>query len=180
MPDDRRLIQQLKRGDKEALRQIYQDYKDDLLTVATSLLHDACAAEDILHDVFVSFASGIGRLELRRSLRSYLMTSVVNRVRDRFRKKGSQAVGLGEIDAFSSENEGPEQRAVFGEQSRKLAKALALLPLEQREVIVLHLNGGMKFKEIGELQGISPSTVQGRYRYGVDKLRTILNGALRK
>lgn len=180
MPDDRRLIQQLKRGDKEALRHIYQDYKDDLLTVAASLLHDACAAEDVLHDVFVSFASGVGSLELRSSLRSYLMTSVVNRVRDRFRQKGSLVTGLDKVHAFSSENDGPEQRAVLTEQSRKLAQALAQLPLEQREVIVLHLNGGMKFREIGELQGISPSTVQGRYRYAIDKLRTILNGALRK
>jgi DNA-directed RNA polymerase specialized sigma24 family protein len=48
--------------------------------------------------------------------------------------------------------------------------------LEQRETIILHLNGGMKFKEIAEVQHIPMNTVQGRYRYGLDKLRTILRG----
>ena len=56
MLEDKRLIWELKRGDREALRQIYMEYKDSLLTIAASLLHDSCAAEDVLHDVLVSFA----------------------------------------------------------------------------------------------------------------------------
>jgi len=42
-------------------------------------------------------------------------------------------------------------------------------------VIVLHLKGGMKFREIAVVQGVSISTVQGRYRYGLDKMRSVLN-----
>jgi RNA polymerase sigma-70 factor (ECF subfamily) len=61
-----------------------------------------------------------------------------------------------------------------------LAGALARLPLEQRETIVLHLKADMKFKQIARMQGISISTVQGRYRYGLSKLRTILDGELKK
>jgi len=52
--------------------------------------------------------------------------------------------------------------------------------LEQRETIIMHLNGGMKFKEIAGMQHIPISTVQGRYRYGLDKLRTILSGDSKK
>ena len=61
-----------------------------------------------------------------------------------------------------------------------MTNALARLPMEQRETIVLHLNGGMKFKEISQLQKMPLSTVQGRYRYGLDKLRTILKESANK
>ncbi|MGD8500507.1 MAG: sigma factor, partial [Phycisphaerales bacterium] len=94
MLEDKRLIGELKRGDKEALRQIYMEYKDNLLTIATSLLHDTSAAEDVLHDVFVSFAGSVGGLQLRGSLRSYLTASVVNRVRDKYRRKKHHLVEL--------------------------------------------------------------------------------------
>jgi RNA polymerase sigma-70 factor (ECF subfamily) len=180
MLEDKRLIWELKHGDKEALRQIYMKYKDTLLTIAASLLHDACAAEDVLHDVFVSFAVSVGRLELRVSLRNYLIISVVNRVRDRFRKKKHHMVALDKVGPVSSYSDGPEQSVVFAEQSQLLADALFQLPLEQRETIILHLNGGMKFKQIAQMQDIPISTVQGRYRYGLDKLRTILRGESKK
>ena len=176
MLEDERLIWELKRGNKEALRQIYMKYKDNMLTIATSLLHDTCAAQDVLHDVFVSFAAGVGRLELRVSLRNYLMSSVVNRVRDRFRKKKHRMVELDKVGQIIADSDGPVQSAIFDEQLQLLADALFKLPLEQRETIVLHLNGGMKFKEIAQLQHIPINTVQGRYRYGLEKLRTILSG----
>jgi len=174
MLDDKRLIRELKRGDEKALCTIYMEYKDNLLTIATSLLHDACAAEDVLHDVFVSFAGGVGSLRLRGSLRNYLVTSVVNRVRDRYRKKKHHVVDLDQVAELTSDSDGPQQSAIFGEESQRLTDALARIPLEQRETIILHLNGGMKFKEIARMQGIPISTVQGRYRYGLGKLRTIL------
>ena len=87
MLDEKRLIWELKQGDKEALRRIYIEYKDNLLTIAASLLHDTYAAEDVLHDVFVSFAGGIRNFQIRGSLKNYLTASVVNRVRDMYRKK---------------------------------------------------------------------------------------------
>jgi len=176
MLEDKRLIGELKQGSKDAMRQIYMEYKDTLLTIAASLLHDTNAAEDVLHDVFVSFAASAGKLELRVSLRSYLISSIVNRVRDRFRKKKHHTVELDKAGQIKSDLNRPEQSAVLAEQLQLTADALLQLPLEQRETIILHLNGGMKFKEIAEMQHVPMNTVQGRYRYGLDKLRTILRG----
>lgn len=174
MLDEKRLIRELKRGNKEALQQIYMEYKDTLLTIATALLHDNNAAEDVLHDVFVSFAGTVGGLQLRGSLKSYLTTSVVNRIRDKYRKKKHHHVELDEARQVAGETGDPVRSAVFDEHFEQLGDALAQLPLEQRETIVLHLNGRMKFKEIAEMQGIPISTVQGRYRYGLNKLRAML------
>lgn len=180
MLEDKRLVRQIKRGDKQALRTVYEKYKDNLLTIAASLLHDSNAAEDVLHDVFISFAASVRQLQLRGSLKSYLLMSVVNQVRDRFRRRKHHVLGLEQVGPISSDSDGPEQSAIFGEESQLLTGALAKLPFEQREVIILHLNGGMTFKEIANMQGTSISTVQGRYRYGLSKLRTILNGELKK
>jgi len=58
---------------------------------------------------------------------------------------------------------------------KKLNNVLAQLPYEQREAISMHLQGGMKFKEIAKSQDVSIGTIQSRYRYGLDKLRSILD-----
>ena len=45
---------------------------------------------------------------------------------------------------------------------------------------MLRLKGNMKFREIAKIQGVSVNTVQGRYRYGLQKLRASLNGEVQK
>ncbi len=173
---ERRLIQRLRRGDTDALREIYLAHKDQLLTLAYSLVHDMSTAEDILHDVFVSFAGAAGTLTLRTGLRQYLTTCVLNRARDRFRRLKTQAErteGNGPGEATAA---GPEEEAAFAEEAERLTGALAELPAEQREVVTLRLNGGLRFKEIARLQGTSVPTVQARYRYGIEKLRALLPG----
>jgi DNA-directed RNA polymerase specialized sigma24 family protein len=45
---------------------------------------------------------------------------------------------------------------------------------------MLHLKGGLKFREIAKLQCVSVSTIHGRYRYGLDKLRSLLNSEVEK
>jgi RNA polymerase sigma-70 factor (ECF subfamily) len=57
-------------------------------------------------------------------------------------------------------------------------RCLAKLPVEQREVIVLKIWHEHTFEEIGGLLDLSPNTAAGRYRYGMQKLRTCLNGEL--
>ena len=175
MLEDKRLIMKLKRGDKEALRHIYQKYKDTLLTIASSLLHDAGGAEDVLHEVIVKFAGSIGRLEIRGSLRGYLITCVINHVRERFRRIKFDLVHLDGIGPLASTSDCPEQTMILSEETQLMIEALSRIPFEQREVIILRIKGGMKFTEIAKIQGVSVNTVQGRYRYGLDKLRSAMN-----
>jgi len=65
---------------------------------------------------------------------------------------------------------------VFGEELRQLSWALRELPYEQREVVLLRIYSGMRFRAIAKSQGVSINTVQGRYRYALDKLRSMLDG----
>jgi RNA polymerase sigma-70 factor (ECF subfamily) len=180
MLEDKLLIWKLKRGNRDALRLLYEKYKDSLRTIACSLLHDTHTAEDVLHDVFVMFAENARRLQIRTSLKNYLTTCIVNRVRDEFRRRPKRMIELDKAGAISSDSSCPVNLIVADEKSQVLANALAAIPLEQREVIVLHLTGQLKFREIARMQQTSISTVHGRYRYGLKKLSKILDGELER
>ncbi len=176
MAEDTMLIWKFKCGSGEALACIYEKYKNILLKLAVSLLNETGTAEDIVHDVFVSFAQSRDKLKLRGNLRSYLATCVVNRVRNR-NKAGQlrQTCDLELAESISSDLKRPEQWLIFKDGFERLNNAMATLPYEQRETIALHLQGGMKFKAIARLQDIAINTVQSRYRYGLKKLQLLLN-----
>ncbi len=188
MIEDKLLIWRFKRGNSDALCRIYNKYKDNLLRLAAALLNDTSAAEDIVHDFFVSFAQSTEKLKLNGSLKSYLATCVVNRVRNANKTRRRQSAlgrlpaettGLNEAESVVSNSKRPEQWIIDSEQLRQLNDALTQLPEQQREVIILHLQGEMKFKAIAELQNVSINTVQSRYRYGLDKLRSILDSEVK-
>lgn len=176
MLEDRLLVRRLRRGNGEALCRIYEKYRDDLLRLAVSLSNDT-AAEDIVHDVFTSFIRQARQFRLTGSLKGYLATCVANRARnvnrtDRVRK----AAPLDTTTNAALDVKRPEQWVACSEELCQIAGALALLPSEQREVITLHLQGGMKFREIAEFQHIPLKTALSRYRCGLQKLRALLNG----
>ena len=62
------------------------------------------------------------------------------------------------------------------EQLQRLAAALERLPYEQRETLMLQAYGGLTLRAIAKMSGLSANTVMSRYRYGIDKLRSLLNG----
>jgi len=174
MQPDRKLVQRIKEGDKDAMRTLYVEYKDLLLTLANALLHDMAQAEDVVHDVFVKFARNIAAFQLTGSLKAYLVTCAVNEARTILRRKKvrGQTVTLA-TEPQAKESPCPVEAV---EMAEHLRCHLASLPDEQREVIVLHVKAGLKFREIAELQQTTISTVQARYRYGIDKLRSSMNG----
>jgi RNA polymerase sigma-70 factor (ECF subfamily) len=180
MLEDRLLVRKLRHGNKEALRRIYEKYKDELLALGTALSHDRAAAEDIVHDVFVSFAEIARSLELKGSLRSYLAVSVANRVRNLARSQQGPTSSLDEARTDGSASNNPAGVAVAAEEFERIGKAMRQLPYAQREVLILHLQAGMKFRVIAETLGVSINTVQARYRYGLDKLRSMLNSEMAK
>lgn len=181
MLEDKVLIWKFKCGSSDALCSIYQKYKIDLLKLAAILLNDVSDAEDIVHDVFVSFAQSAEKLKLRGNLKSYLLTCVANRARNKNRaKQKRQTAGLDKAETIVSDSKRPEELIICSEELRLWSDAMGQLPYEQREVVILHLRAGMRFRQIARLQGISVNTIKGRYRYGLDKLRSILNGEMEK
>jgi RNA polymerase sigma-70 factor (ECF subfamily) len=170
--EDRLLLWKLKRGDADALRRLYEKYRHDLVGLAVTLARDKTSAEDAVHDAFVSFVRLSPRLRLRTSLRSYLLSAVANRVRS-LNRAGARPVPP---ETGAQEEPPPEQTVLHTERSRLIDQALAQLPDDQREAVILHLQVGMKFREIANSQEVSINTIQSRYRYGLEKLRSLLDG----
>ena len=64
MLEDELLKWRFKCGSRDALSRIYEKYLNHMLTLAMGLLNDMNMAEDIVHDVFVSFAQSASRLRI--------------------------------------------------------------------------------------------------------------------
>ena len=173
--EDKLLVLRCKRGSTEALGRIYEKYKTDMLVLAMALLNDKSAAEDVMHDVFLSFVQNIEKFSLTGSLKSYLLTCLANRARNLNKAKYQQSAESDPEEPVSRNSHEPPQVIMCNEQLRQLSNAMAELPYDQREVIMLHFQAGTTFRTIGRSLGISANTAKSRYRYGLDKLREIFS-----
>ena len=157
---------------------MYSAYKNELFSLALVLGRDRARAEDALQDVFVHLARKGRLLTIRDNLKGYLAMCVANRIRFYHRRErpGSSLAAREQIEDTVQ----PEAYLCRQESTEQVRNALESLPDNQREVIVLHLHSGLTFKAIAEQQDVSINTVQSRYRYGLVKLRTLLNGEMER
>lgn len=180
MLDDKILMTQWNQGDPRALRRIYDKYKHRLVTLAAALLFDKTAAEDVVHDLFARLLEKRQQIRIAANLKSYLTCGVANGARNINRKQAH--IRARSLDAEATDPQSahppPELFVSQQEENRKLTAALSQLPYEQREVILLRHYSGLRFKAIADLQETSINTVQGRYRYGMEKLRSLVNGEM--
>ena len=174
MLEDRYLLKRLRAADSDALQRIYEKYLDDLLSVAISLLHDIHAAEDCLHDVFVRLVGDAKGMKIRFNLKGYLICCVANRARDYLRQQARKPDCPPDTSGNPATKDNPVARLIEDEQADAIFDALALLPYQQREVFVLHVQGGLNFPRIAGLLDVSVNTVRSRYRYAVEKLQSLV------
>jgi len=178
--EDKLLVLRCKRGSSEALGRIYEKYKTNMLVLAMALLNDKSTAEDAMHDVFLTFVLNIEKFSLTGSLKGYLLTCVANRARNLSKTKRQQSVELNPAEPVDSSSDEPLQAIMCNEQLQQLSNAMAQLSYDQREIIMLHFQAGMTFRTIGRSLGISANTAKSRYRYGIEKLCSILDGEVNR
>ena len=180
MLEDKLLLWKFKRGSSEALERIYDKYEAYLITVATALLNNTHAAEDVLHDFFISFVKSADKVKLHGNLKAYLATCVANLARNRIKRMQREPIALDDNDSIESAVLEPDLLAIQEEETAILNQAISQLPYEQREVIVLHLQADMSLTQIAKLRSTSVNTIRSRYRYGLEKLRSLLNSEVLK
>ncbi len=181
MFEDKILLWKFKTGSEDALRAIYDKYADDLHNLAANLLNEPSVAEDVVQDVFVNLAQSADKLNLRENLKGYLLTCVANRSHDYSRMGVRNKNALGnQRERIQEESINPVQTVICVEELDRLSFAMSELPYEQREVIVLRLHGDLKFKQIAKIRNVSIKTVQSQYRYGLEKLRSLMNSEAEK
>jgi RNA polymerase sigma-70 factor (ECF subfamily) len=179
--EDKLLIIKLNRGSKDALCRIYEKYRDDLVRIAAGLLNDVSTAQDVVQDVFLMLVRSAGNLKIRKSLKGYLTTCVANKIRNLNRAKRTQEpVSLDAVKPATSNSKAPDQYVICDEEFQHLYQAMTKLPYEQKEAVILHIQGKMKFREIAKLQAVSIKTTLSRYNYGLNKLRSLLISEIEK
>lgn len=126
-------------------------------------------AEDVVQETFVALMQ---RVEAPSKPEHYCVRTFRNRALNYRRSLWRRIAREFESQHWfePSDSESPAEREAM--------RALAALPAEQREVIVLKIWHEYTFEEIGELLEISPNTAAGRYRYGLQKLKTSLKGEI--
>ena len=126
-------------------------------------------AEDVLQETFL----GLLQMEQRPARpEHYCVRSFRNRALNYRRTLWRRLTREWESLRWFEKSPGESQA------ERAAMRCLAELPVEQREAIVLKIWHGCTFEEIGELLEISPNTVAGRYRYGLQKIKSQLEGVV--
>jgi RNA polymerase sigma-70 factor (ECF subfamily) len=115
-------------------------------------------AEDRIHEVFTAALATGTQVE---NPRAYLFRAVRNHLNRASRKAQTGLPGIVESDPDPGKGE-------------EINAALSALPGGQREVVVLRIWHGMSFREIGEALEIPKDTAASRWRYGLEKLRSLL------
>ena len=131
--EDKLLVLKCKRGSRDALGHIYQKYKTDLLILAMALLNEKSDAEDVVHDVFVTFVQSLERFRLTGSLKAYLLTCVANCARNTNKAKQHRSIEADSAEPVTSGADEPTHSIICNEELQQLSDAMAQLPYDQRD-----------------------------------------------
>lgn len=123
----------------------------------------AGAAEDVVQAVFLKLLSG--SYVITGNAAAYLYRSVKNEAMNDRRRRLRETPLVEEAHWFRSDGRADGAQVVM------LERAIAELPDDQRDVVVMRVWGGMTFEEVGEATGVSVNTAASRYRYGLEKLQ---------
>lgn len=161
-------------GKNAAIWRLYETHSRALFAYAYSITHNAELAEDGVHDAILSVARG---KSTPHSPKAYVFRAVRNESIRLARRNGRDA-SLESFDSaalFTAPPEGaPDAQSVRSEEAELLIQSLNSISQDEREVIILHIYAGMKFREIAETTQQPLPTVTSRYRRGLAKLGEIL------
>lgn len=155
------------------LERLYDSHAAGLFRYFVGFVHSEADAKDLLQELFIRLAAQ-GQPETLNSERAFLWRMAHNLAIDWLRRHGSRQTAEGAaatepVRLFQAEAD--PDAGVF---ARHVQEALLELPAEQRSIAQMKLWEGMTFEEIAGAQGIPLNTAASRYRYAIDKLRTLL------
>lgn len=146
----------------EDVRRLYDQHGPALVAYACSFVRDAAAAEDVVHQVFLRLLSA--DVTMPDVPVAYVYRAVRNAALNARRSE------LKDV-ALDPQGSVFEHRGGNREAALALQKALAELPDEQREVVVMRIWSGLTLEEVATASGVPVNTAASRYRYALEKLR---------
>jgi RNA polymerase sigma-70 factor (ECF subfamily) len=177
------LLSSDERPDDLGFKTIYEENVDMLLRVALRISNSTEAAEDIVHDAFGKLVEKKLVFPSGNDAKYWLIRVVKNAAINYAKRKGREtrayekwwrseaspvenveagALTIKETGTEAGIQPSVEEDVLRGETARELRRCLNLLPEKLREVLVLKEYGGMNYKEIGKVLGISEGNVKVR------------------
>jgi RNA polymerase sigma-70 factor (ECF subfamily) len=172
---DQALLERIAGRDAQALADLYDRYAPAGLALAARILGDRSEAEDVLQVVFTRVWQEAGRYDpAKGSPASWLLSWVRNGAIDRLRRR--DALRRAALHSAGPAPAGPDDHAHLDSpvEREKVARAMADLPADQRQVIELAYFEGLSQTQIAQRLGEPLGTVKTRMRLGMNKLRQAL------
>jgi RNA polymerase sigma-70 factor, ECF subfamily len=177
---DVELLHAVSRGDEAALARLYDQYRVILFGLLVRILGSREEAEDVLQDVFIQVWRRARDFDEKRGKPfTWLVTLARSRAIDRLRLLGARR-RLAESAAKNQTEEVSDalSDAIQASQRDIVQRALAELPEEQKQALVLAYYDGLTQSEIASRLGTPLGTVKTRMRSGMAKLRGLLGTQL--
>ncbi|HKB83723.1 MAG TPA: RNA polymerase sigma factor [Burkholderiales bacterium] len=174
---DEQLMLRYRDGDAAAFEQLYGRHRGGVFRYVLRQVGLRSAAEEVFQEIWVNIVSSRARYRVEARFATFLYHVAHNCVVDYFRRK--TPLHLISLDDDGDEvnqvagpaRDQPERAVAIRQSAAKLLNALALLPPEQREVFLLHEEGGLSLEEIATVTGTGRETAKSRLRYALAKLR---------
>jgi len=177
---DEQLIARFRRGDRSSLELLFHRYRDTAYRVAYRLLSNESDALDAVQEGFIKALNHLNGFEHRSSFKTWLLRIVSNASLDLGRQRGRRvtvsidAIDWQSQDAGSAAGFDPSLEAERADLRQALDAALAELSEDQRRTFVLHVDGGLSYREVADVMKISIGTVMSRLFYARQKLKGML------
>ena len=175
-PDDAELVAEMARGDAAALGVLYDRHSSQMFALAKRIVVAPSAAEDIVQEVFLEAWKKAGTYDPSRgAVKSWLLLRTRSRSID-FRRAASQARASVVGDDFWAEHAAvPGSDVSFAPDQAAVRRALAGLPPDQQEALMLGYFEGLSSSEIAARVGSPVGTIKTRVAAALAKLRTALS-----
>ena len=153
------------KGNIDALSDIYDQMGKQIYFVAYSILNDHHDAEDVLQKVLYEIVINAHTYKPMSNARAWILSIARNQALKYLRDK-KNFLPLDDI-----ENESEYSYDMSFTENLTMFDALNSLSEEDRQIVLLHIESGLKFREISELMNISNSSAQKRYQRAIKKLK---------
>jgi len=161
------LLSKVRYSDKEAFACVYNDLKKPVFTIICRIVQSKTLAEDVTQDAFMKLFLSPPDSSVRNP-RAWIFRVARNLAIDALRKK--QCTDIDDVAEAGTD---------FADNSilrMDIDRAMSSLPRDEREIITLHLNGGLSFAQTAEIVGLSVASTYRKYRSAIKCLRDYLNG----
>jgi RNA polymerase sigma-70 factor (ECF subfamily) len=177
--DDERLIRLITESQEEALAQLYDRYNRLVFSLAVAIVNDRATAEEITLDVFMRIWQKAGTYRADQSKVSTWLTHItrhhaIDVLRRRAVRSDQYAVQWEDIIYAESPQQNPQESAELSMRRERVHAALAQLPPDQKQAILLAYFGGLTQSQIAETLKQPLGTIKTRVRLAMQKLQGFL------